>query len=57
LSRSVSEARSAKGLAKEVPQPEGSPGNDFFDVLIGTTVRRKPILQFRWNVRVEGEVR
>ena len=51
LSRSMAKAQSASGLGKELPQP-GSESSNFFDVLIGTAIKRKPLLQFKWNVAV-----
>ena len=49
LSRSVAKAQSASELGKELPQP-GDGGSNFFDILIGTAIKRKPVMQFRWTV-------
>jgi hypothetical protein len=56
LSRSISKAQSASGLGKELPHAGSESGSNFFDLLIGTAIKRKPLLQFRWTIAV-GEAR
>lgn len=54
LTRSLGEARqpAPASAAAAAPKPRASASNSVLDVLIGTSIQRRPIFRRRWNVQV-----
>lgn len=56
LAGSMTKAQAASGLAKNLPDPAQESSN-FFDILIGTSMKRKPIVEMHWKVPIVAEGR